>query len=952
MKTAVRRAVRQVVLALLLLASATAGRAAVPVSQPLDQGWQFRLLQADAQASRHAVATRWHPAGVPGSVHTDLLAQGLIGDPHAGAAEAGLQWIGLGDWEYRTHFDVDAATLARRHHALVFEGLDTFAEVWLNGERVLDADNMFRSWRVPVDGRLRAHGNVLRVVLRSPIRRLLPKVRALATPALPGAYPSAFGDEPNDVQTANYVRKAAYQYGWDWGPRYVTLGIWKPVRLESRDALRLADFHVRQDRIGADAAELAAVFEIDADAAAAVDIALDYTAPDGKARILPARHVDLVRGHNRIELPLHVAQPRLWYPAGYGAQDLYDFRARIVDADGLQAEATRRTGLRRVELRRDTDADGRGFAFVVNGIPVFAKGANLIPFDSFPARVGVAQQRRILQSARDANMNMLRIWGGGYYESDAFYAMADELGLMIWQDFMFGGAMPPAYDPAFRASVRAEARDQVRRLRDHPSIVLWCGNNEIETSWANWGSGAAMRKADPAFARRVWDGYVQLFGHELRDIVAREGNGVPYWSSSPGTDLEDGVNVDDDGDMHYWEVWAGSKPVGDYLDVTPRFMSEYGLQSLPSLRTLRTVAAPSDLRMDSPAMRAHQKFDGGNGNARLLHYIRAGYGEPRDFASFVYLGQVMQAEGIELAALHLRSARPRTMGSLYWQLNDVWPGASWSGIDWYGRWKPLQFHARRFYAPLLVAPLRRDGVTRVALVSDRTEPVRGQLRTRVLGFDGHVIRDERHGVTLPPLSSTTTARHDDDALLQGADPRRTLAVFELDVGGTTVSRQYVYFDDARQLALPDPQLRTSLRADGDGYALEIHATRLARAVWVDFGDLDAELSDNALTLLPGETVTLHLASPASVDALKAHLALRSLYGATGGRAVPGRGRGPSLSRAAWKSDPSKSAMSRSARTLSRPFGPPSPEGRGKQGAVVGTALVGSDQAQATARNAR
>jgi beta-mannosidase len=870
-------------LAVVLLALAPAVTAGPAASRVLARGWQFRLLPTDpATARRHAPATHWHAATVPGSVQTDLLAQGLIADPYAGAAEADLQWIGLGDWAYRTTFDVDAATLARRHQTLVFAGLDTFAEVWLNGTRLLDADNMFRTWRVPVDGRLRAHGNVLQVVLRSPIRRLLPEVRALTTPALPGAYPSMFGDEPRDVQTANYVRKAAYQYGWDWGPRYVTLGIWKPVRLESGDALRVADFHIRQDAVGAASAELTAMLDIDSDRAGPIDVALDYAGPDGITRVAARRRVVLKQGAQTIAVPLRIAHPRLWYPAGYGAQDMYVFHARIADADGVQAEATRRTGLRHVELRRDRDRFGRGFAFVVNGIPIFAKGANLIPFDSFPARVTVAQQRRILQSARDAHMNMLRVWGGGYYGSDAFYAMADELGLMIWQDFAFGGAMPPAYDPAFRANVRAEARDQLRRLRDHPSIVLWCGNNEIETSWAHWGNGEAMEKADPAFARRVHAGYVQLFGRDLRDLVAADGNGVPYWSSSPGTDLDGGVNVDDDGDMHAWDVWAGSAPISDYLKVAPRFMSEYGLQSLPSLRTLRTFATADDLRADSAVMRAHQKFDGGNGNLRLLHYIREGYGEPADFASFVYLSQVMQAEGIELEAEHLRAARPRTMGSLYWQLNDVWPGASWSSIDWYGRWKALQFHARRFYAPLLVAPLRRDGTTRVALVSDRIAAVRGTLRTRVLGFDGRVIRDETRAVTLPSLSSTDAAHWTDAALLRGADPRRTFAVFELSVDGRCVSRQFVYFAAARDLILPDPGLRATLRTAGDshGYTLELHAARLARAVWIDFGDIDVDLSDNALTVLPGETLTLHVASAAPVERLRRQLTLRSLYGAT------------------------------------------------------------------------
>ena len=319
--------------------------------------------------------------------------------------------------------------------------------------------------------------------------------------------------------------------------------------------------------------------------------------------------------------------------------------------------------MRTIELTHERDYKGRGFAFAVNGVPVFAKGANLIPFDMFYARVTRAQQLRVLESARDAHMNLLRNWGGGYYESDEFFDLADEMGLMIWQDFMFGGGLSPAYDPAFRANVLAEAGEQVRRLRDHPSLVLWCGNNEVEAGWQNWGWKTQLEKDAPAFAAKVWAGYRQLFGHDLRAVVGEFGGGVPYWSSSPSNDLQGKPDDDDNGDRHYWEVWGGeAKPATAYLEVTPRFMSEYGLQAWPSLRTVATFAQPQEMKIDGPVIRAHQKFLKGDGNTRLLKYVRE-YGEPRDFADFVYLSQVAQAEGIELAALHHRASRPRTMGS-------------------------------------------------------------------------------------------------------------------------------------------------------------------------------------------------------------------------------------------------------------------------------------------------
>ncbi len=856
--------------------AATAAAAAPLTTQPLHTGWEFRLVPHDPAAAEHAPAATWRPARVPGHVHTDLLANGLIADPYVGAPEAGLQWIGLAGWEYRTRFDVDAATLSRAQTDLVFEGLDTFADAYLNDDKILSADNSFRSWRVSVADNLRADGNTLRIVFHSPIRRLLPRVQAMPH-KIAGNYPSPYGDEPKDAMTANFVRKPGYHYGWDWGPRYVTAGIWRPVRLESWDALRVADFHIQQNKIDRDIAELAAELEIETARAGEVTLEVAYLDPDGKPSTPVKRRATLRPGINAIALPLRIERPRRWWPIGYGEQALYRFTARIVDADGTQAQASRRTGLRSVELRRNRDRWGQGFAFVINGVPIFAKGANAIPFDAFPARVTDAQLRRVLTSARDANMNMIRSWGGGYYERDAYFDLADELGLMIWQDFMFGGGMQPGDDPAFRASVVAEARDQVRRLRNHPSIVLWCGNNEEETAWKDWGHRKKLTEDDPEFAAKVWDGYVQLFGKDLREVVAQEGGGVPYWSSSPSNDLAEKANDSDNGDKHYWDVWGGpAKPPVAYLDETPRFMSEYGLQGWPEMRTIRSFAQPEDLRIDSAVIRAHQKFMAGAGNERLLHYIEMEYGAPGNFADFIYLSRVMQAEGIELAALHHRASRPRTMGSLYWQLNDVWPGASWSGIDWYGRWKPLQFHARRFFAELAVAALRKDGRTRVALVSDRTAPVAAELRLRVLDFDGKVHRDERKAVTLAPLAATAVASYSDADLLRGADPKRTAAVFELRVNGETVSRRIVYFDAAKALALPDAGLRAELRRDGDGYRLDLHAAKLARAVWIDFGDVGAELSDNALSLLPGETVSLRVDSRADLAELRRELTLRSL----------------------------------------------------------------------------
>ena len=850
---------------------------ALPVAAaPLAAEWSFRLLPGDARGAAHPGLQQWRPAQVPGAVHTDLLAQGQIPDPYVGAPEAGLQWIGLADWEYRARFDVDAPTLARAHAELAFKGLDTFATVTLNGQPLLKADNSHRTWRARVDGKLRPAGNELRIVLRSPIRTLLPDVQAMPH-KIAGNYPSPYGDEPKDAMVGNFVRKPGYHFGWDWGPRYVTAGIWRPVQLESWDAQRLTALAVQTQALDATRADLEIAVQIESAAVGSAAVQIEVLDPDGTRVARIDRTALLKAGDNRIAVPVALQQPRRWWPVGQGEQARYTVRATLAPDTPGATHIEQRTGLRTVELRREVDRHGgQGFAFVINGVPIFAKGANVIPFDMFPARVDAARIRRELTAARDANMNMLRNWGGGYYEDDVFFDIADELGLLVWQDFMFGGGMQPGYDPAFRASVVAEARDNVRRLRHHPSIVLWCGNNEEETAWKDWGHGRDLKAADPAFAAKVWQGYVDLFGHDLRQVVGDEGLGVPYWSSSPSNDLDEKANDSTRGDKHYWQVWGNpALPVQAYLHETPRFMSEYGLQAWPSLRTLEGIIPAAEQQVDSATVRAHQKFMAGEGNQRLMKYIEEEYGTPRDFPAFVYLSQVMQADGIALAALHHRASRPYTMGSLYWQLNDVWPGASWSSVDYYGRWKALHFAARRFFAPVTVAALRDEGSTRVRLINDGAA-VQASWRLRVMDVDGKVLRRRDVPVSLAAAGVTPVGDFADAELLAGADPKRTVAVFELLQQGKVSARQVVGFVEAKDQVLPRQALKAVLAIDGDHYRLRLQSAAYVRAAWIDFGALDVQVEDNLLDLLPGETRDIAVRGPVDLATLREALKIKTL----------------------------------------------------------------------------
>jgi beta-mannosidase len=866
--------------------SAAAGRAAAQPggqasSQVLEAKWEFRA----ASDTDRAKLKEWQTAEVPGVIQTDLLRNGEIPDPFYQDNDTRLQWIGLMDWEYRGTFQISAGTLGHEHVDLVFDGLDTFADVYVNDQPVLHADNMFRRWRVPAKTLLKAGPNTIRVVFHSAVESMIPKVKALPY-ILPSISTHNTGNEEN-IATAPYTRKAPYQYGWDWGPRYMTEGIWQPVRLETWDALRIENFNVRQQRVGADLASLDAELEIEGGRNTTATVEVTYAEISGanaSSGDTPAAGTPAVRqtvqidpGINHVIIPLRIANPKLWYPVGYGAQDRYRFSAAVRTGREVAAAASLKTGLRSIELRREATKTGKSFEFVVNGISVFAKGADMIPFDSFPNRVTPELHRQILQDARDAHMNMVREWGGGYYESDDFYDICDELGIMVWQEFMFGGDMVPG-DVAFQNNVRQEAIEQVQRLRNHPSVVLWCGNNEIETGWVHWDDRKNFKEAiSPADREKVWTDYVVLFHGILPQVVARYGNSTPYWPSSPSADFEDPPDSQTNGDMHYWQVWHALAPIEMYTQQFPRFMSEYGFQSFPEMRTIRSFAKPEDMDIHSATMQDHQKNHGGN--ERILTYMLRWYPEPKDFPSFVYLSQVLQAEAIKVGAEHLRRQRPNTMGSLYWQLNDCWPVASWASVDYYGRWKALQYYARRFYDDAIVSPFAHDGKVDVYVVSDKLQPFSGQIHARLLDFSGKVLTEKTQDVQVPAQSSAIYFTLDETEILANADPKKSFLVFDLIAGGKNVSRNLVFFDIMHNLDLPSPvQVESSVDNSSGSYVVTLRSAALARSVYLSFGDLDVQMSDNYFDLLPGEpvNVTLKVPSSTSLDQLKQAMQVMSL----------------------------------------------------------------------------
>ena len=778
---------------------------------------------------------QWYPATVPGCVHTDLLANKLIDDPFYRDNEKQQQWIGKTDWEYKTTLEISPEIMKRETVELVFEGLDTYADVYLNDNVVLNADNMFRTWRVDCKRVLKIGSNSLRVRFRSPINEVLP-IMAKLTYQLPA---------PNDQgeKTSPFTRKAPYQYGWDWGPRFVTSGIWRPLRLEAWDQARINSVQILTNSIASEAAQLTANVGIETKAPRQASVVLTNLT---NGTIVGRKQVNLAAGANETTFNFTIPHPALWWPNGLGAHPLYNFKTQVLIDGRLIDQTATRTGVRSLELRQQTDGAGKSFMFVINGVPVFAKGANWIPADSFPTRISKEKYQQLVGSARDTNMNMLRVWGGGIYESDDFYDLCDQMGIMVWQEFMFAGSMYPA-NPEFLDNVKHEAIDQVTRLRNHPSIVIWCGNNEIETGWLNWG----WRKNLPA---SLWDDYRKIFEGVLAEVAPALDPSRVYWPSSPHGGLADDPDSIRSGDNHFWRVWHFAEPFANYEKQFPRFMSEFGFQSFPQIETVNSYTLPADRDIESPIMLAHQRHP--RGNQLVREYMLREYPQPKDFESFLYVSQVLQAEGIRTGAEHLRRIMPHNMGSLYWQIDDCWPVASWSSIDYYGRWKALQYYARRFYSNLLVTPRIDNDNLNFWVTSDHTRTTAAKLHIELRDFVGHVLKSLDHDVSIAPLASRSYFGVPVKEMLQGQDVKSCFVYCELSVNGKVASNHDYFFAPFKDLRLPKPAMNLAVAAMPQGFQVAITSDTFAKAAYLSASDVEGAFSDNYFDLIPGKRVTV------------------------------------------------------------------------------------------------
>ena len=789
------------------------------------------------------------PAAVPGDTHSALLAAGRIPDPYTGTNEMDVLWVGREDWAYERGFDVDAKILKQDRIHLTFESLDTVADIYLNGKSIGSADNMFVRWRFDAKPYLKPGKNILRVVFTSAENAAIAESEKLP-------YPVPHSIFPVQSPHRNLIRKAQCHSGWDWGPCLMVAGIAGRTTLDAWSDVRIDYVYTEQKHSKGRC--VVRVF-VECEAARAGEYAL--SAGIGEATV--TKKVWLAAGSNRPVLDVVVVSPELWWPNGHGEACLYDLSVRA----GGHA-LTRKIGLRTLQVVNKEDAKGLSMVFRVNGRDIFCKGANWIPPDALPQRESRESLEHLLESARTAHMNMLRVWGGGRYETDDFYALCDQKGILIWHDMMFSCSLYPS-TPAFLQNVEREIRHQVKRLRDHPSIALWCGNNE-DVGALTWYPES----------RKNRDRYIVDYDRLNEGVIGRVVDECDptrtFWPSSPSAgrgDYSDNWHDDRRGDMHYWSVWHEGKPFSSYYEVTPRFCSEFGYQSFPSVRTIRGYAKEEELNVTSPVLEHHQRNK--NGNSAITEMFTRYFRVPEGFENFVYLSQVQQALAITTAVEYWRALRPTCMGTLYWQLNDNWPVCSWSSIEYDGTWKLLHYAAKRFFAPVLLCAWLKDGRVEVSLVNDLPVDARCRTTVAVVSFSGKVLRRESADVRAPAGSVQKVKSWALDGI--ASSPEAAFIHLTL-VRDSETSYGELFLTEPKRVTLERAKVSLETEGTEGGFSVRLSTDAPAFYAALDPGGIAGEFSDNCVTLLPGtvRTVRFRPREKVTIDKFRRALSVRHL----------------------------------------------------------------------------
>jgi len=803
----------------------------------LSSGWQMREVSTE----------KWMQAVVPGCVHSDLLRNNVIPDPYYRTNEKNLQWIDKKDWEYKTSFTISDKYYKKEHIELIFKGLDTFSDVYLNNQKVLSTDNMFREWVLDSKTFLHVGENSLRIHFRSPITIGLELLKQNGFKLFSPNDQSENGGLTKEQLVSPFIRKAPYHFGWDWGPRFVTSGIWRPAFIRAWTGFKIMDFFVQQQSLTDNLAVLNGQIEIQSTKSQKGDVEISI---NEKETI--KKSVFLKIGINQIQIPFEIKKPKRWWTNGLGKPTLYSIKATVSANQMIERQGTE-IGLRTLRLVQKPDKAGHSFYFELNGIPVFAKGENHIPNEMFLDRATHEVYDWEIDTAVKSNLNMLRVWGGGIYEDDYFYQLCDRNGILVWQDFMFACAMYPGNDK-FLNSVTQEADYQVKRLRNHPSIALWCGNNEIDVAWQNFNQGKGdwgWKKAYNEQQRtQVWSAYDTIFNKILFKAVNALSPQTPYWQSSPSSIIPKTHSTDTNpnGDAHYWGVWGNKHPFEKYADNIGRFMSEYGFQSFPELETVKKYALPSDYDIESEVMRHHQRSS--IGNANIKEYMDMYYRKPINFEKFLYVGQVLQAYGIKFAIESHRRAMPYNMGSLVWQINDCWPVASWSSSDYFHRWKALQYEIKRSFEPIIISVFSKSDSTSISIVSDKLTRISAQLEISTCDFSGKVLQTQFLPVIVNPNGVTSVSTQQTSKLTN--NPNGTYLSLSLRVKDQIVTKKTYFFTQPKNLTLTKPNIITKIEKKNLSWVVSLKTDYLAKDLYLNFPGVEGSFSDNYFDLIPGK----------------------------------------------------------------------------------------------------
>ena len=831
-----------------------------PITIEVNEGWKFKQQRL----------TNWYPATVPGVVHTDLLNNKIIEDPFYRLNERGLQWIDKEDWVYETCFDLSDDLFDKKNIQITFKGLDTYADVFLNEQKIIVADNMFRQWSADIKDIAKRSKNILRVYFHSPIKMDIPK-----WDALPFHYRANNDQSENggvfDKKLSVLARKAGYHYGWDWGPRLVTSGIWRPVVIEGWDNARIENIQVIQENVTEKSAQIKTIVEVIA-ATDCPDASISII-NDATKEVFGSTTANLKKGLNKVITNFTIRKPQLWWSNGLGTPYLYTFKTVLSQGNNELDSESHRIGIRSIKFVNEKDEHGKCYYFELNGVPVFMKGANYIPCDNFLPRVTKAIYEKTIMDAVNANMNMLRVWGGGIYEEDYFYDLCDENGILVFQDFMFGCSIYPA-EGALLENIRLEAIDNVRRLRNHSCIAIWCGNNECQDAWFGWGWKKEYEKENQKHANIIWRQFENQYYKTLPDVVAQYGSGIAYIPSSPFADYAK-LSNDHEGDRHYWDVWHGQKPITEYNKEKSRFFTEYGFQSFPEFESVKLYAPEErDWDITSEVMMSHQR-GGDHANMLIKTYLLNEYYTPKDFPSFLYINQLLQGDAIKTAMEAHRRAMGYCMGTLFWQHNDCWPVASWSSRDYYGRWKAQHYFAREAYKDVLVSPIEEDDMFDVYAVSDRMKNQNGILTVKVFNLNGGIVSSTTKSVKVKANSSHRLFSENIADLLKGRQ-RGDVVINTTLMIGKEIFRNNYFLMKQKEMNYPKSNINVAVKPIAGGFEVTLTSDSFVRGAFMSIEGIDNVFTNNYFDILPNESVTTNVICSLSQSDFEKQLKIISL----------------------------------------------------------------------------